>query len=105
VASKLLATNKIIKLERDKKMEKELKNIKKVQELELDTQVKEGYCWLLANFDAVKEAISNPRLKTIGDTRRAIFKEIGFAPSIILSSKHLFKDIDYYSDKIIENYS
>ncbi|MFW6172779.1 MAG: hypothetical protein ACOC5T_03455 [Elusimicrobiota bacterium] len=54
---------------------------KRIDKLNIDNEAKEGYKWLLANYEAVKKETANA--KTIGDFRQKCFKLIGFAPAII----------------------
>lgn len=68
--------------------------IERIQKLKLDDDSKEGYSWLLLNWDIVKKAIKNTQ--TIQQRRKKIYKKIGFAPAILFSFKHLFKNPEYY---------
>jgi hypothetical protein len=52
-----------------------------IDKLDIEPDAKDGYKWLLANYEAVKRATA--KAKTIGEVQRACLKTIGFAPAII----------------------
>ena len=65
--------------------------VSRIEKLDMESNAKNEYCWLLANFDCAKRIAENKKLKTIGDFRNALYKEIGFAPALLFSFKHLFE--------------
>ena len=55
----------------------------RIEKLKMNSQAKEGYKWLIANYEAIQRATR--KCKTIGDIRKKCLKEIGFSPAIMFS--------------------
>jgi len=82
-----------------------MKYFERVQNLEIEEKNKEGYCWMLANFDVAQEVAKRKSIKTVGDFRQAIYKEIGFAPAMLFSYKHLFKSQEVFVSALEKSFA
>lgn len=71
-----------------------MKNIKKIDKLKITQESKDGYKWLLLNFDAIQEVAD--KAKTVGDFRKGCLEEIGFAPALIFSFKSCYKSEEVF---------
>ena len=69
---------------------KTLQYINIIQKSKLDDQIKQVLSIIFSDWDAVVEIANRKKLKTVGDFRQALYKELGVAPPIILSWKHLY---------------
>lgn len=64
--------------------------IKRIDKLPINEESKEGYKWLLVNFDVIQylAKMSN----TVGKFRTQCMREIGFAPALMFSFKGCYKN-------------
>jgi len=79
--------------------------IKRIQGLnKMNAESKDGYCWMLANWDSVKRIV-NKQKKTIKLFRKALLKELGFAPALLFSFKSCYKSKEIFVSRLEKRFS